>query len=89
MQGSSSKPTSGQSRIDPAALIEDIKLKLAATNAELALVPSEAVAEASAAGASGDEEILARRLRLRQLVFLYQGQLARLASLQLRQQQSY
>ena len=86
MQGSSSKPTSGQSRINPAALIEEIKLKLAATNAELALVPSEAAPEASAVGASGDEEILARRLRLRQLVFLYQGQLARLASLQLRQQ---
>ncbi len=87
MQESSSKPASGQSWINPVALIEEIKLKLAATNAELALVPSEAVAGASATGASGDEEILARRLRLRQLVFLYQGQLARLASLQLRQQQ--
>ena len=86
MQESSSKPASGQSVINPAALIEEIKLKLAAINAELALVPSEAVVGASAAGVSGEEEILARRLRLRQLVFLYQGQLARLASLQLRQQ---
>jgi small-conductance mechanosensitive channel len=86
MQESSSKPASGQSVINPAALIEEIKLKLVATNAELALVLPEAAAGASAAGASGDEENLARRLRLRQLVFLYQGQLARLASLQLRQQ---
>ena len=86
MQESSSKPVSGQSRINPAVLIEEIKLKLAAATAELALVPSEAVAGSSATGASGEEELLARRLRLRQLVFLYQGQLARLASLQLRQQ---
>ena len=44
MQQSSDKPVPGQSAIDPAKLIEEIKLKLAATNAELALVPSEAVA---------------------------------------------
>ena len=86
MPESSGKPAPGQSRIDPVALIEEIKLKLAATNAELALVPSKAIAGSSATGPSGEEEILARRLRLRQLVFLYQGQLARLASLQLRQQ---
>jgi potassium-dependent mechanosensitive channel len=86
MQESSSKPASGQSVINPTALIEEIKLKLAATNKELALVPSEAVAGASAAGASGEERTLAQRLRFRELVFLYQGQLARLASLQLRQQ---
>ena len=86
MQESSSKPDSGQSRINPATLIEEIKLKLAAANAKLALVPSEAVAGASAAGSAEEEVILAQRLRLRQLVFLYQGQLARLASLQLRHQ---
>jgi potassium efflux system protein len=86
MRQSSDKPVPGQSAINPAKLIEEIKLKLAATNAELALVPSEAVAGSSSTGLSGDENILARRLRLRQLVFLYQGQLARLASLQVHQQ---
>ena len=86
MQESSSKPAPGQSPIDPAALTEEIKKKLAATNAELALVPSEAVAGSSASGLSGEEEIFARRLHLRQLVFLYQGQLGRLANLQVRQQ---
>jgi hypothetical protein len=86
MQESSSKPAPGQPRINPAALIEEIKKKLAAINAELAGVPSEAVAGSPAAGLSGDEEIFARRLHLRQLVFLYQGQLSRLASLQARQQ---
>jgi len=86
MQGSSSKTAPSQSRIDPVALIDSIKKQLAATSAELALVPSEAVTGSPAAGLSEDEDILARRLPLRQLVFLYQGQLARLASLQVRQQ---
>ena len=86
MQESSSKPATGQSQINLAVLIEEIKKKLAATNTELALVPSETVAGSAATGLAGDEEIFARRLHLRQLVFLYQGQLARLASLQARQQ---
>jgi potassium efflux system protein len=87
MQGSSSNPAPGQSTIDPAALTEDIKLKLAAANAELALLPSEAVAGSSPSVASGEEEIFIRRLHLKQLVFLYQGQLGRLASLQASNQQ--
>ena len=82
MKQSSSKPGSVQSAIDPAVLIEEIKKKLAAASAELAAVPSEAVAGSPAGGLSGDEEILARRLHLRQLVFIYQGQLARLPNLQ-------
>ena len=86
MQNSSSTLGSGQSVIKPPALIEEIKKKLAATSAELALVPSESVAGSSATGLSGNEEIFIRRLHLRQLVFLYQGQLSRLASLQMRQQ---
>ncbi len=87
MQDSSGKPAPDQAQIDPAALTEEIKKKLAATNAELALVPSEAVAGSPATGLSGEMDIFARRLHLRQLVFLYQGQLARLSSLQVRQQQ--
>jgi hypothetical protein len=48
-------------------------------------VPSEAIAGSAAAGLSGEVDIFARRLHLRQLVFSYQGQLARLTSLQVRQ----
>jgi len=72
--------------IDPAALIEEIKKKLAATSAELALVPPEAVAGSPATGSSGEVDIFARRLHLKQLDFIYQSQLARLASLQVLQQ---
>ena len=54
MQDSSSNPDPGQSTIDPVALTGEIKKKLAATNAELALVPSEAVAGSSAAGLAGE-----------------------------------
>jgi hypothetical protein len=86
IQESSSKPVPSQSRINPATLIEEIKLKLAATSSELAAVPSEAIAGSAAAGLPGDVAIFARRLHLRQLMFIYQGQLARLASLQVRQQ---
>jgi len=86
MQGSSSKSAPGQSQLNPAVLIEEIKKKLAATKAELALVPSEPAPDSAATGLSEDENSIARRLRLRQLVFLYQGQLARLESLQERQQ---
>ena len=49
-------------------------------------MPSEAIAGSPATGLSGEVDIFARRLHLRQLVFIYQGQLARLASLQVRQQ---
>jgi potassium efflux system protein len=81
MQGSSNNPAPGQSTIDPAALTEEIKKKLAATNAELTLLPSESVAELSSSPSSGEEEIFIRKLYLKQLVFLYQGQLGRLANL--------
>ena len=86
MNKSPNELSSAQSAINLTALIEEIKKKLAATSAELALVPLEAVAGLPATGLSEDEEIIARRLHLRQLMFLYQGQLARLESLQLRQQ---
>ena len=49
-------------------------------------MPPEAENTTAAGLSSEDEDIIARRLRLRQLVFLYQGQLARLDSLQVRQQ---
>ena len=87
MPDSSSKPAPTSSEIDPVALTEEIKKKLAATRAELALLPSEeAVAGSSASGSSGEVDIFARRLHLKQLAFIYQGQLARLASLQVHQQ---
>ncbi|RPI66113.1 MAG: hypothetical protein EHM38_10615, partial [Geobacteraceae bacterium] len=87
MQGSSSNSGSGQSQIDPAALTEEIKKKLAATNTELALLPSEAVDGSSPSELAGNEEIFIRRLYLKQLVFLYQGQLGRLANIQASKQQ--
>ena len=62
MQGSSSNSGSGQSQIDPAALTEEIKKKLAATNTELALLPSEAVDGSSPSELAGNEEIFIRRL---------------------------
>ena len=86
MPDSSSKPAPALSEIDPVALTEEIKKKLAATRAELALLPSEAVAGSPAAGLSGNLDIFARRLHLKQLLFIYQGQLARLASLRVHQQ---
>lgn len=79
-----SSSTSGvvQSVLDPAFLLDDIKKKLAATKAELARVPVEPLEATS----TGNEENFVRRLQLRQLVFLYQGQISRLASLQVIQQ---
>ena len=87
LQESSSKSAPGQSQLNPAVLIEEINKNLAATNEELALVPPEVIAKSSAVtGVSEDEDIIARRFLLRQLVFLYQGQLARLDSLLVSQQ---
>jgi hypothetical protein len=86
LQQSPNKPVSAQSVIDPAALIEEIKKKLAATSAELALVPPEAVAGSPATGSFGEVDIFARRLHLKPLEFIYQSQFARLASLQVLQQ---
>jgi hypothetical protein len=86
MPDSSGKPAPASSEINPAALTEEIKKKLATTRAELALLPPEAVTGSSASGQSGEVDIFARRLHLKQLVFIYQGQLARLASLQVHQQ---
>lgn len=80
MQEFSSKSAPGQSQIDPAALIEEIKKNLAATSAELTLLPSKSVSGSSPSESTGEEEIFVRRLHLSQLVFLYQGQLGRLAS---------
>jgi hypothetical protein len=63
IQESASKPVPDQSQINPATLIDEIKLKLAATTAELALLPSEAIAGSAAAGLPGQVDIFARRLR--------------------------
>jgi len=89
VQDSSGKPNPDKVQFDPVALTEEIKKKLAATNAELALVPSESVAGSPATGLPGEFDNFARRLQLRQLVFLYQGQLARLSSLQVSQQRRF
>ena len=86
LQQSSVKPLSTKSTIDPVALTEDIKKKLATAMGELALMPPASETGASAPRSSADENIYTRRLHLKQLVFIYQGQLARLASLQLSQQ---
>jgi potassium-dependent mechanosensitive channel len=79
-----SSNTSGsvQSALDPVSLLEDIKKKLAATQAELAAMPSETVSGQTATGLPENEETFARRLHLRQLVFIYQGLLSRIQNLQ-------
>ncbi len=87
LQQSTGKPVSAPSVIDSAALIEDIKKKLAATSDQLALMPPEAVYGSSTSRLPEDEDIFARRLNIKQLAFIYKGQLARLASLQIIQQQ--
>ena len=87
LQQSSGKQVSAPAVIDSAALVEDIKTKLAATSNQLVLMPPEAVSGSSTSRLPEDEDIFARRLNLKQLVFIYQGQLARLASLQILQQQ--
>lgn len=86
LQQSPDKSLSTKSTIDPVALTEEIKKKLATAMGELALMPPASETGASAPRASADENIYTRRLHLRQLVFIYQGQLARLASLQISQQ---
>ena len=85
LQQSSGKQVSAPAVIDSAALVEDIKTKLAATSNQLVLMPPEAVSGSSTSRLPEDEDIFARRLNLKQLVFIYQGQLARLASLQILQ----
>jgi len=74
-----SKSGSTQSVLNPVLAIEEINKKLATTSEELAALPSESV---SGPLSSGNQELYLRRLYLRQLVFLYQGQLARLPNLQ-------
>jgi len=74
-----SKSGSTQSVLNPVLAIEEINKKLATTSEELAALPSES---ASGPLSPGNEELYLRRLHLRQLVFLYQGQLARLPNLQ-------
>ena len=86
MPDSSTKLATVPSEIDPVALTLEVTKKLAATRAELALMPSEVDAGSPAAGLSGNLEMFDRRLHLKQLLFIYQVQLARLASLQVHQQ---
>ncbi|MEI6269027.1 MAG: mechanosensitive ion channel domain-containing protein [Methylococcaceae bacterium] len=87
LQQSTGKRVSAPAVIDSAALIEDINNKLAATSDQLALMPPEVISGSSTSRLPEDEDIFARRLNLKQLVFIYKGQLARLASLQILHQQ--
>jgi len=80
---SANNPDSAQSVLDPASLIENVKKKLAATKAEFAGMPLEVAAGNLISELSGDEKIFVRRLQLRQLVFIYQGQISRLYNLQI------
>ena len=75
----------GQSPINPAALTRDLKLELAAINAELALLPSEAVDGSSPSGLAGDEDI-SSTLVSQATRFPLSGTVGRLANLQPRQQ---
>ncbi len=70
------------SQLDPAALIEEVNKKLTEAQAELADLPSEATTGSPTIGLSGSEDLNSRRLHLKQLVFIYQGQLSRLPNLQ-------
>jgi len=83
-QQSSDKQDSLNSVIDPSVLIDDINKKLAATNSKLALTPTQAD-DASATGLLDDGSVFASRLYLKQLAFMYKGQLSRLANLQVLQ----
>ncbi len=77
---SSSQPGSVQSVNDPAVLIKEVQKNLAETKEKLALVPSNTLAGTDA------DNTAKRRLYLTQLMYMYQGQLARLADLQRIQQ---
>ncbi|MGR8999600.1 MAG: mechanosensitive ion channel domain-containing protein [Gammaproteobacteria bacterium] len=81
-QKSSSKAGLSQSEINPAALIEDIKIKLAATRKQLTLMPSDEVAGPASTELNDESYIAKRRFYLRELAYIYRGQLARLATLQ-------
>jgi small-conductance mechanosensitive channel len=85
MQKSSAKPVSASSEINPTALLEEIKLKLAATGAELAAMPTEAT-DSITVELSENKGIFVRRAYLKQLVFAYQSILSRLNNLQSRKQ---
>ena len=86
MQKSSDQPASASSEINPSVLVEELKLKLAATGAELAAMPMEA-ADSAVVELSENQGVFARRAYLKQLVFAYQSLLSRLNSLQSRKQQ--
>ncbi|MCX7098636.1 MAG: mechanosensitive ion channel [Methylococcales bacterium] len=68
--------------LDFVALSTEIKAKLEARTAELAQLPAEMAKDPTADNLADNTSVYSRRLKLRQLVFLYQGQLSRLANLQ-------
>ncbi|MDD5319552.1 MAG: mechanosensitive ion channel [Methylococcales bacterium] len=81
MKQSSGKPETVKSGINPAALVEDIKKKLAETNEKRALMPpeEETVAPSTEVGV---DNMTKRRLYLKQLAYTYEALLSRLENLQ-------
>lgn len=83
---SDSQTNSVETAIDVVALIGDINNKLAATNAQLANFPATVESNQSSIVLPSDKDALVRQLHLKELVFIYQGHLARLATFQVEQQ---
>jgi potassium efflux system protein len=81
MKQSTGKPDTVKSVINPAALVEDIKKKLAETNEKIALMPPEKETGAPSTEA-GVDNMTKRRIYLKQLAYTYEGQLSRLDNLQ-------
>ena len=85
-QQSDSQASSVETAIDVAALKEDINNKLVATNAQLANFPSTIFSGTPSRALPSDKDVLVRQLHLKELVFIYQGHLARLATFQVEEQ---
>jgi small-conductance mechanosensitive channel len=85
-QQSDSQTSSVEATIDVVALKEDINIKLVATNAQLANFPSTIFSGTPSRALPSDKDVLVRQLHLKELVFIYQGHLARLATFQIEQQ---
>ncbi len=81
MKQASGKSVTVKSGINPAALIEDIKKKLAETNEKLALLPMEEETGAPSTEA-GMDNMTKRRIYLKQLAYTCEALLSRLENLQ-------
>jgi hypothetical protein len=70
-----------KSEINPFALIEDIKKKHAETNEKPALMPPNDEITGPPSMEADKDNMTRRRMYLKQLVYLYEGQLSRLENL--------